>query len=98
MNKMNLIDWSNGWVTISLVISLLGYLISGFGSIGRGRQKELIKFVGIVFIIISFILMLFNFGVKGIILILLSLFVIAPASGFLIGTMNEKVYDNYKKL
>jgi len=86
-----------GWWLIAL-LNFLGYFIYSFGSISNGAAREMIKFIGAILFVLSFILMFAFFGLgSGIGLIVLAFIIVAPITGLLMATIEKRLYGHYMK-
>lgn len=85
-----------GWLTA--LLNFLGYFIYGFGSISRGNAREVIKSVGVILVVLSFILGFVFFGLGGGIgFIILAFVIVAPITGLLINIIEKRLYGDYLK-
>lgn len=87
-----------GW-WLTALLNFLGYFIYSFGSISNGNAKEIIKFIGGILFILSFILVFAFSGIEGGIgLIILAFIIVAPITGFLMVITEKRLYGDRLKM
>lgn len=81
-----------------LLWNFASFCLYGFGRVSKGNSKTIIEFIAGVSVLLSFVAMFIIKGVSsGIILILVSLLVVAPLTGFLMAWVQKRLYGHYKE-
>lgn len=84
---------SFGWWII-LFFTTISFLLYGFGRISKGNSKIILEFTGGTLILLSITTMFILYGViSGIILLLLSMLIVAPFTGFIMAWLEKKLYQ-----